>query len=425
MYKVEHVTGKIYWHGIRHWQLRSFHGNELSTHRGSTYNAYVIKDEKTVLVDTVWDVFQDEWVESLDREVGLKNIDMVVVNHNEPDHGGSLGALVPRLRPGVPIYCSKGGGDCIQKHFHQEGWNIVPVKTGDSVNIGEYDLVFVEFRMIHWPDSMVTYVKGAKAALTNDAFGQHYCRSELFNDLVDEAELYEEAIKYFANILTPYSALIQKKVPEVLAMGLEIEYVCPSHGVLWRKDAAQIIRKYAEWSDPAFTEGFAVIAYDSFYKSTPAMADAFARGVASEGVAYKLFHVATTDVNDLLTNIFKSAGVALGSSTINNTMHRTMAALLDEIEGHRFRNKVGAAFGSYGWSGEAPKLIAGHLRDGGIEVVGDPLRVQFAPTQADLDECAALGARFAARIKERLKPASGHALDAGLRVAHKRAGKQP
>ncbi|MDR3120012.1 MAG: flavodoxin domain-containing protein, partial [Clostridiales bacterium] len=373
-------------------------GRELSTHRGSTYNSYLIKDERSVLVDTVWDPFQEGYAKDIEAEVGIKNIGAIVINHVEPDHCGSLGRLFEAgLRPDTPIYCTKTGVDIIKKYFHNDGWNFQPVKTGDTVSIGKYELVFVEMRLIHWPESMMTFVKGPNVLFSNDAFGQHYCTSAFFNDEVDRAELYQEALKYFANILAPYTRLIEKKVEEVAALNLPIEVIAPSHGVLWRKDPQQIVRQYAEWAKN-YSDGSVVVAYDCFYQATPQMAEAIAQGLFNRGVPYRLYHTADTDMSDLLTDLFRAKGMILGSSTINNTMHRSMAGLLDDVKGHKLRGKLGAAFGSYGWSGEAPKLIAAALKEAGVEVAQEPLRVQYAPTREELAACVAFGEQFAEAV---------------------------
>jgi len=195
------IKKDIYWVGTKHWELRQFHGHELSTHRGSTYSSYLIRDKKAVLVDTVWNPYQEGFIDSLEKEVGINNIDAIVINHAEPDHGGSLELLMSKI-PDTPIYCTKSGADIIRRHFHKE-WNFNIVKTGDTLSTGNYELIFVEMQMIHWPDSMLTYVKGANLVLSNDAFGQHYSPLSLFNDEVDTCELYQEAVKYYANILTP------------------------------------------------------------------------------------------------------------------------------------------------------------------------------------------------------------------------------
>jgi anaerobic nitric oxide reductase flavorubredoxin len=386
------IKKNIFWTGIKDWELRKFHGHELSTHRGSTYNSYIIKDEKTVLVDTVWSPYKEEFVESLEKNVGIKNIDAIVINHNEPDHGGSLGYLM-ELIPGTPIYCSKNGAEIIKKHFHKD-WNFNIVKTGDTINIGEYDLVFVEMQMLHWPDSMLTYVKGANLVLSNDAFGQHYSPASLFNDEVDDCELYQEALKYYANILTPYSALVKKKIEQIKALNLPIDMIAPSHGVIWRTNPMQIVEKYYEWSQD-YNEGDVVIIYDTMYDATATMAHSIGEGLLKNNVKYKMYNAATTDRSDLITEIFKAKGVIIGSCTVNNTVLRAISSLLDDIKGLRFKNKVGAGFGSFGWSGEAQKIISSDLEKAGMRVPLEPIQVKYRPTEEELNRCIEFGESFA------------------------------
>lgn len=386
------IGENIFWCGIKDWELRQFHGHELSTHRGSTYNSYLIKDKKTVLVDTVWNPYKEEFINSLEKEVGLGNIDMIVINHIEPDHGGSLGYLMEKI-PNVPIYCTKNGADIIKRHFHKD-WNFVVVKTGDSINIGEYELVFVEMQMIHWPDSMVTYVKGAATVLSNDAFGQHYSPMSLFNDEVDKCELYQEAIKYYANILTPFNALIKKKIEQIQAMNLPIEMIAPSHGVIWRENPLQIIEKYYEWSQD-YNEGNAVIIYDTMYDATKNMALAIADGLADKGVKCKLFNASVADQSDLLTEVFKAKAVLIGSCTVNNTVLRAISALLDEIKYHKFKGKIGAGFGSFGWSGESPRIIYKLLEESGFKVPLEPISFKYWPDEGELNQCRDYGRKLA------------------------------
>lgn len=387
------IKKDIYWTGIRDWGLRQFHGHELSTHRGSSYNSYIIKDEKTVLVDTVWEPYKEDFLEMLQKDLGsLKNIDMIVINHTEPDHGGSLG-MIMSLIPDVPIYCTKNGAEIIRKHFHKE-WNFNIVKTGDSIKTGKYELVFVEMQMIHWPDSMMTYVKGADLVLSNDAFGQHYSTLSLFNDEVPECELEQEAIKYYANILTPFSPLIKKKIEQVRALNLPIDMIAPSHGVIWRKDPMQIVDKYYQWSQD-YNEGYAVIVYDTMYEATKTMAEAIAEGLRKKGIQYKMFNASVSDQSDLITDIFKAKALLVGSCTVNNTVLRAIAGLLDEIKGHKFKGKLGAGFGSYGWSGEAPKHISRSLEESELKIPMEPLMFKYRLTEDELAQCEAFGAKFA------------------------------
>lgn len=393
------IKKNIYWCGIKDWGLRHFHGRELSTHRGSSYNSYLIKDKKTVLVDTVWYPYKEEFVQKLDQEVGLDHIDMIVINHCEPDHGGSLGLLLDRLpSKNIPIYCTKNGADIIRKHFHREDMNLQVVKTGDSVNIGEYDLVFVDMQMIHWPDSMLTYVKGAATVLSNDAFGQHIAGISLFNDEVEPCELYEEAIKYYANILTPFNLLIKRKIEQIRALELPIEMIAPSHGIIWRKDPMQIVDKYYEWAQE-YDEGFAAIIYDTMYDATKSMAEAIAEGLQKQGVKYKIFNVALTDESDLMTDIFKAKALLIGSCTVNNSILRPTAGLLEEIKGHKLKGKLGAGFGSYGWSGEASKVISTTLEGAGLQIPQAPLSFKYKLTEDELQQCVAYGEAFAQAMK--------------------------
>jgi anaerobic nitric oxide reductase flavorubredoxin len=252
--------------------------------------------------------------------------------------------------------------------------------------------------MIHWPDSMMEYIKGANLVLSNDAFGQHYSPSSLFNDEVDTCELYQEAIKYYANILTPFSPLIKKKIEQIQALNLEIDMIAPSHGVIWRENPAQIIKKYYEWSQD-YNEGHAVIIFDTMYHATKMMAEAIGQGLANKGIACKLFNIATTDKSDLNTEIFKARGVIIGSCTVNNMVLRPTAALLEEMRGMRFKNKVAAGFGAYGWSGEAPKIISQKLGEAGLKVAQEPISFRYRPNAEELAQCVQFGEKFAESMK--------------------------
>lgn len=393
------IKDKIYWVGVRDWEIKRFHGEEYSTHRGSTYNSYLIKDQKIALVDTVWTPFHEEFIEELEREIGLNNIALIVINHTEQDHAGSLLYLMEKI-PDTPIYCSKNGAAMIKGHFHKD-WNFNIVKTGDSVELGDYKLVFVEMPMLHWPDSMATYVAGANVLLSNDAFGQHYASPYLYNDQVDQAELFQEALKYYANILTPFSGSVQKKIKEIKELNIPIDMIAPSHGVIWRENPLQIVEKYDQWSS-SYHEGTAVILYDTMWGATKKMALFIAKGLYNKGIGAKVFNVGRIDKNDVITEVFKAKGVIVGSSTINNGILSSSAAILEIIKGLRFKDKVACSFGSYGWSGESPKLIEQKLTDAGLEIITEPLKVKYEPTPEDLKECEAYGEQFALKMQERM-----------------------
>ncbi len=386
----------VYWVGVVDWGLRHFHGHELSTHRGSTYNSYLIQDEKTVLVDTVWGPFQDQLIENIREVIDPARIDIVVTNHAETDHSGSLPALL-RLCPNATVVVSKRGEESVEGHYHQ-AWKFRAVHTGDRIGIGKSELVFIEAPMLHWPDSMFTYVTGHNLLLPNDAFGQHYATAFRFNDEVDQEELYAEALKYYANILTPFSPLVLKKIDEVLALGVPVDMIGPSHGIIWRKDPLQIVNKYREWASQK-PEKSAVILYDTMWEGTRHMAEAIGDGLASEQVPFKIYHMAVTDRNDVIAEVFRAKAVIVGSPTLNQGVLPTIAPILEDLKGLRFQNKIGAAFGTYGWSGESVKLIEEHLTRCKIPIVCPGIKAKWQPKPPDLEECRKLGRAVAAAIK--------------------------
>jgi len=386
------ISEHVYWDGIRDWDLRLFHGHELSTHRGSTYNSYIIKDEKTVLVDTVWFPHTTAYIDRIEKDVGIDNIDFIIINHNEPDHGGALKAIMEK-RPEIPIYCSANGKKIIKAHFHKD-WNFNVVKTGDTINIGKNTLTFVEMRMIHWPDSMMVYLNHDKVLLSNDAFGQHYCAKSMFNDEVDKDELFQEAIKYYANILTPFSPMIARKIDEVIGLNLDIEMIAPSHGVIWRENPTQIIEAYAKWAKD-YKEDFAVVIYDTMYDATLRMAEAIEKGLRSKGVKVKLYNSSVSDMSDLLTEVFKAKALAVGSCTVNNSALTSIVAISHEIAAHKMKGKPFVSFGSFGWSGEAPAHIAETLEKAKLVKVQEPIKASYTPTEEVLEECFNAGVNLA------------------------------
>ncbi len=394
---ITELTKGVYWVGVVDWALRHFHGFELTTHRGSSYNAYLITDEKTVLVDTVWGPFQEQLIENIREVIDPAKIDIVVANHAEIDHSGSLPAVM-RHAPKATVIVSKRGLESVEGHFHQP-WNFQAVQTGDKVSIGKRELIFVEAPMLHWPDSMFTYLTGDNILMPNDAFGQHYANAFRFNDEVDQEELYEEALKYYANILTPFSGMVSKKIEEVLALNLPVSMIAPSHGIIWRKDPLQIVKKYQEWASQV-PEKTAVIIYDSMWDGTRHMAEAIGDGLAAENIPYKTFYMPTADRNDVITEIFKTKAVIVGSPTFNQGLLPTITPILEDLKGLKFQNKIGAAFGCYGWSGESVKIIEDHLATCKIPVITEGIRAKWQPKPDDLARCREFGSTVAGAIRK-------------------------
>jgi flavorubredoxin len=384
------VKGNVEWVGKIDWQLRRFHGQELSTHRGSSYNAYLVKEEKVALIDTVWAPFASEFVQNLRGRIDLDRIDYIIINHGEIDHSGALPELM-RYLPEVPIYCTANGVKSLRGHYHQD-WDFRVVKTGDRLSLGQKDLVFIQAPMLHWPDTMFSYLTGENILFSTDAFGQHYASGFMFNDLVDQEELFAEAEKYYANILTPYSRQVVQKIREVLALDLPLEVICPSHGVIWRSNPAQIIEKLLAWADD-YREDQITIIYDTMWGGTRAVAERIAEGIqqADPRVNVKLFNVGLCDRNDLVTEVFKSRMIVVGSPTHNRGILTSVAAILEEVRGLGFRGKKAAAFGCYGWSGEGPGMILEHLKQAGFEVVDEVLRVLWVPGREEIEQCLQFG----------------------------------
>jgi anaerobic nitric oxide reductase flavorubredoxin len=381
----------LWWVGVVDWARRRFHGHELSTHRGTSYNSYLIVDDKVAIVDSVWAPFAEEFLRNVAEVVDPAKIDYVVVNHSEPDHSGALPRLM-ELCPGATVVVSKHGAESVPGHYHAK-WNFMPVGTGDKLPLGRRELAFVEAPLLHWPDSMFTYVAGDGVLLPNDAFGQHYATAFRFNDQVNREELYHEALKYYANILTPFSARVGPKIDELLAMNVPVKMIAPSHGVLWRDDPMQIVHKYRRWA-AQIPQKRAAVLYDSMWEATRRMAEAVGDGLADRGVDHKLLQVAVTDRNDIVTEMFQAKGLAIGSPTLNNGVLPSLTPILEDLRGLKFKNKVGAAFGSYGWSGECVKLIEERFQKAGVPVAAPGVRAKWQPTADDLQACRELGRKL-------------------------------
>ncbi|MBR1672037.1 MAG: flavodoxin domain-containing protein [Fretibacterium sp.] len=381
----KNIKGNVSWVGYIDWELESFHGDDYSIMNGSSQNAYLIEEEKTVLVDTVWAPHRFEFVENLEKEIDLHKIDCIIANHGEVDHSGALTALLDTI-PGTPIYCTANAVNSLEGQYSKRGWNFHVVKTGDELDIGNgKKLIFVEMRMLHWPDSMATYMTGDNILFSNDAFGQHFAVEEMYNDKANQCLLMKEAIKYYANILNPFSPLVAKKLQEIAALNLPVEIIAPSHGAIWRENPMQIVERYAAWAD-AYQENQLTIAYDTMWEGTAQIAHEIAREAAKQSpdTVVKLFNVAKADKNEVMTEVFKSKAIAVGSPTVGNSILSSVAGWLEFLKQLKFKNKRAAAFGCYGWSGESVKILKEKLSEAGFAVVDSEVRSQWNPQDEDL-----------------------------------------
>lgn len=391
------ISKGVYDVGVRDWNIRDFHG--YSTYQGTSYNAFLIVDEKIVLLDTVKKKFSDQLIDNISRIIDPKTIDYVVSNHTEMDHSGGLPRVMHKVGEDKPLYCSKMGAKNLSRHFSQK-WNYRPVETGAELSLGNRSLMFFETRMVHWPDSMFTYLKEDKILFSSDGFGQHYAGYERFDDQVGE-EIMFHAKKYYANILLLYSPLILKLLDKVAELGLEIDMICPDHGIIWRKDPGKIINAYAKWAKQE-QEKKAVVIYDTMWHSTEAMAEAIAAGIDGEGVSVRPIDIRSSHRSEIMTEVLDAAAIVVGSPTLNNQLFPTVSDILTYMKGLKPLNKIGAAFGSYGWSGEAVKLINKELEAMKFDIIDPGVRIQYVPGKEGLEACFELGKKIGKAVKEKV-----------------------
>jgi flavorubredoxin len=345
-------------------------------------------DETITLVDGVHADFSDELLANIREIVDPAKIEVLVVNHVEPDHAGAI-PVIMKIAPEARIYCSRQAKTALEKHFFA-GWDYNVVKTGDCLKLGKNTLSFIEAPMLHWPDSMFTYIEEQELLLSNDAFGQHLATSTRFADEVDESLLMQEAAKYYANILLPFSDLVVKKIAELGKLGLKISTIAPGHGVIWRRNPAKIINAYLDWASGT-TGKKAVIIYDTMWGSTEKMARQVLDGLVSEGFAVKFHKAEVNDRTSIMTDIMEASVVFFGSSTINNGFLPTLAPILDELKGLKPKNKVVGCFGSQGWAGGAIKHMEHALQEAGMPVSIPSVSLKWVPTAEELAACRSQG----------------------------------
>lgn len=387
------VTDKVYWVGAIDWELRNFHG--YLTSRGTTYNAYLVLTDKITLVDTVKPAFYDEMISRIRSVIDPSAIDYVVSNHAEMDHSGALARLIAEAKP-QKVVASPKGVEALSDHFH---WNadVNPVKTGESLDLGNASLKFVETRMLHWPDSMFSYLDDGGVLFSNDAFGMHLASAERFADEIEGSVLEYEAAKYYANILMPFSKLVKKLLGQLPELNLDIKMIAPDHGPIWRENFERIIELYSRFADRKISNK-AVVVYDTMWRSTAQMAFAIGEGLTTGGAHVSLMPLEGAHRSDVATELLDAAALVVGSPTMNNQLYPTVADVMTYLKGLKPKNLLGASFGSYGWSGEAVKQLDQMLDEMGVIKIQDGLRVQYVPTHEGLAQCRTLGMAIAERI---------------------------
>lgn len=377
------ISPKVWWVGGIDWNERLFHG--YTTEAGITYNAYLIMDEKITLIDTCKATFSNELVQRISQVVDPAKIDVVITNHVEMDHSGSL-PVIHKIAPNAQIYASAGAGvNEVKAHF---GIEATPVKSGDTLNIGERTLTFVTTPMVHWPDNMVTYSDVDQILFSNDAFGQHYATTKRFDDENDLCEIMKQAKKYYANIVWPYGMQAHKALEAV--KGLELKMIAPSHGCIWRSHIDEILEKYEAWTTYQ-TEEKAVVVFDSMWHSTEMMAREICDSFIAEGISAKLIDVKASHISDIMTDLCDARYVAVGSPTLNSNMLPTVASFLTYMRGLSPKNdqRIGLAFGSYGWAPLGPKQVYEELEKAKFNLPVPVITQQWIPSEENLAELQA------------------------------------
>jgi flavorubredoxin len=385
------LCNDIHWVGAVDWTIRDFHAYD--TERGATYNAYLVRDERTAIIDTVKEPFADELLRNVAALTDLSAVEYIVCNHAELDHAGALPEAL-RAMPRATLLCDKKCAAALGEHFDTSGWKIQEVASGETVSLGRRSLQFIETPMVHWPESMATYVPKEGILFSMDAFGQHYATNERFDDEADPAVAMDEAKTYFANIVMPYGKAVSAALDALEK--LDIRMIAPSHGIIWRSHAADIVAAYRNWAMHRARPKVLVI-YDTMWESTAAMAEAILAGAARPGVTTKLIHVRRTNLTRIAAEVLDAAAIAFGSATLNRGMMPTAAATLSYLEGLRPVGKAAIAFGSYGWGQGGPQDVDKALRALEWEIVGEPIRSRYRPTPEVLEECRGAGRTLADR----------------------------
>lgn len=383
----------VYWVGAVDWNIRNFHG--YTTHRGTTYNAYLIKDDKTALVDTVKEPFFPEMMNRIEEVVEPGEIDYIVSNHAEPDHSGSIIKFLKTANK-AELVCSELGKKSLRSYYGED-LDCTSIKDKPSISLGEKTLRFFPVPMVHWPDSMVTYIPEAKLLLSNDAFGQHLASSKRFDDEVDQTVLMQEAGKYYANIVMPLWMSVARAFESLKT--IDFDMIGPSHGIIWRSSPELILEKYKKWVE-GVSEKKVVIVYDTMWGSTELIAKSLVEGIASEGVVVRIHRLNNTHKSDVIADVLEAKAVLVGSPTLNNGLFPTVASFLSYMKGLKPKNKIGSFFGSFGWGGGAKRLAEEELKATGVELIESNLDINFRPKEEDLKKAYMFGKKIALKLKK-------------------------
>ena len=397
IYSAIQISEHVYWVGAIDWTIRDFHG--YTTPHGSTYNAYLIMADKITLIDTVKAPFMDEMLSRIASVVDPSKIDYIVSNHSEQDHSGCLLQVIDLIKP-EKVVASALGVKTLKDIFHDQQ-DIQPVKDGESLSLGNMDLKFMETRMIHWPDSMFSYLEKDGVLFSQDAFGMHLATFERFADQLPADMLEYEAATYYANIVLPFSPIVLKALDKVAATGWAFKVFAPDHGPVWRQNLGFILDLYKKWAlqKPA---NKAVVVYATMWHSTEMMAKAIAESLAREGVRVKLLSMNEIHRSEVVYEVLEAGALIVGSPTLNNNILPQMADVMTYMKGLKPAHLIGAVFGSFGWSGESVKDLEAVLKEMKVEIVADTVSVKHVPDKDVLEKCAEMGRTVAAELKKRI-----------------------
>ncbi|MHB8837170.1 MAG: FprA family A-type flavoprotein [Candidatus Methylomirabilia bacterium] len=396
-YRATQISEHVWWVGAVDWNMRDFHG--YSTDRGTTYNAYLVMGEKITLIDTVKAPFCNELLSRVASVVDPSKISYIVSNHAEMDHSGSLGAVIDAVKP-EKIFASQLGVKALAEHF-QLSQPLTPVKDSEVLDLGNLKIAFAETRMLHWPDSMVSWLPGDDVLFSQDGFGMHLATSERFADQIDPSVLEFEGARYFANILLPFAPLVTRVIDRLPALGIAPKLIAPDHGPIWRQDLGRVLGWYGAWARQQKRRK-ALVVYDTMWNSTALMAHAIAAGLEAGGASVKLMSLKANHRSDIVHEVLDAGALLVGSPTLNNNLYPSLADFLTYLKGLKPQNLIGAAFGSYGWSGEAVGQVKEYLEAMKVELAHEGLRQKFVPDAKCLGECADLGRATAEKLIARV-----------------------